>query len=110
VVFYPDAGAPKLVSIGGGREPVWSRDGRELFYRRGDEMWAVPVETGVTFSAGQPALLFRGEYSYGYIDWTHNYDVYPDGRRFLMVKEGPPPKLHVLVNWLSELERSVPTR
>ncbi len=109
VVPYPQGGAPVLVSIGGGKEPAWSRAGAELFYRNNDEMWVVPYEAGATFNPGDPELLFRGDYSYGYIDWAFNYDVYPDGQRFLMVKDGPVPKLQVLVNWFEELKRLVPT-
>ena len=104
---YPGDHPPVPISIGGGNEPVWSRDGRELFYRNGDRLMAVPIETTPVFRAGQPMLLFRGDYTYGYQDWTHNYDVAADGR-FLMVKEGPVPKLQVIMNWFSELERLVP--
>jgi Tol biopolymer transport system component/tRNA A-37 threonylcarbamoyl transferase component Bud32 len=109
VTPFPAGGAPILVSLGGGKEAAWQGDGRRLFYRRGDEMWAVPVDsTGATFDVGEPELLFRGDYSYGYIDWAFNYGVHPDGKTFLMVKDGPPPKFRVVVNWFSELERLAP--
>ena len=98
---------PVPISIGGGKEPVWSHDGRELFYRNGDRLLAVPIETDPTFHPGQPKLLFRGDYTYGYLDWSFNYDVASDGR-FVMVKEGPVPKLQVIVNWFEELNRLVP--
>jgi serine/threonine-protein kinase len=108
VKAYPGDDPPVLVSIGGGKEPVWSRNGRELFYRNGNQLFAVPLTTEPTLRAGKPALLFEAPYSYGYLDWVLNYDVAPDGR-FLMVKEGPVPKLQVIVNWFQELERLVPT-
>ena len=72
-------------------------------------MWVVPYDASDTFVPGDPELLFRGDYSYGYTDWSFNYDAYPDGQRLLMVKDGPTPNLQVLVNWFSELERLVPT-
>ena len=108
VVPYPEGGPPVLASIGGGKEPVWSRAGPELFYRNDDQMWVVAYDAKPTFRPGEPRLLFRGDYSYGYIDWAINYDVYPDGQRLLMVKEGPVPNVQVLVNWFEELKRLVP--
>jgi dipeptidyl aminopeptidase/acylaminoacyl peptidase len=104
VKAFPGNDSPVPISIGGGREPVWSRNGRELFYRNGNRMVSVPVTAG---RPGKPTVLFEGDYSYGYLDWTLNYDVAADGR-FLMVKEGPAPKLHVIVNWTEELKRLVP--
>jgi Tol biopolymer transport system component len=109
VKAYPGDDPPVLVSIGGGKEPVWSRNGRELFYRNRNRMLSVPIATGPTLRAGKPRVLFEGQYSYGYFDWALNYDVAPDGR-FVMVKEGPVPKLQVIVNWFEELKRLVPTK
>lgn len=96
-----------LVSIGGGKEPVWSRSGRELFSRNGSQMFGVPITTEPALRAGKPTLLFEGAYTYGYLDWSFNDDVAADGR-FLMVREGPVPKLQVVVNWFEELRRLVP--
>ncbi len=50
-------GRKRLISANGGRSPVWSLDGKELFYIEGTDVMAAPVETGVEFSAGRPALL-----------------------------------------------------
>ncbi len=49
----------------------------------------VSVQTRPVFRAGQPSLLFQGNYTYGYLDWSFNYDVTPDASRFAMVEEGP---------------------
>ena len=106
---YPGSEPPALVSIGGGKEPVWSRDGKELFYRIKDKLMVVPVTTQPAFRVGTPTLLFEGSYTYGYSDWSFNYDVAADGSRFMMVKEGPTKGVHVLVNWFEELKRLVPT-
>lgn len=75
----------RQVSLNGGTEPVWSRDGRELFYRQGDLMMAIPTETISGFSAGAPRVLFRGNYLRG--DGTTSYDIAPDGQRFLMLRD-----------------------
>ena len=108
---YPDGRGKWLVSgAGGGLEPVWSRDGRELFYRAGSQLWAVPVRTGETFSAGRPELLFDGPYvTRG--GSSPNFDAAPDGQRFLLVKRGEAldDDVHVVLNWHQELKARVPT-
>ena len=102
------------VSTDGGREPVWSPDGQELFYRNQDRIMAVSVQTGPTFQAQTPKLLFEG----AYLDSTvlaglaANYDVSPDGKRFVMLKaeEGSQQnQITVVINWFEELKRLVPT-
>jgi hypothetical protein len=83
--------------------PRWRSDGGELFYRNGGKMMAVKVETSPTFSASRPALLFDTTYRNG-------YDVAPDGKRFLMVKNlavanaGNPNQLNVVLNWREDLK------
>ena len=58
--------------------------------------------------AAYPEANHEGDYTYGYLDWSFNYDVAPDGMRFVMVEEGPATKATFLVNWLAELERLFP--
>ena len=99
------------VSTAGGREPVWSRDGKELFYWSENRLMAVDVETGSAFEAGAPQLLFEAPYirppTPG--SGSQNYDVSPDGQRFLMVLPGESSMaLHVVLNWFEELNRLVP--
>ena len=62
--FDPTRGREEklLISTGGGTDPVWSPDGRELFYRNGRAMMAVSIETEPSFSASRPELLFTGPY------------------------------------------------
>jgi hypothetical protein len=88
------SGAKIQISNDGGNDPVWRRDGRELFYRNGDRMMAVSVTAGDTFDAGQPQELWRGPYSHGMSSScgapglsSSNYDVTPDGERFLMIQD-----------------------
>lgn len=109
--LIPGPGARYLISTNGGREPVWSRDGRELFYRENTALLAVSVETRGSFRAGTPKLLFDGPYQ---ADSTGHasYDVSPDGRRFLMIRneEGGLTELRVVLNFAEELKKRVPKR
>jgi serine/threonine-protein kinase len=91
---FPGPGPTVQVSSEGGTDPVWRRDGRELFYRNGDSMMAVPVGAGPAFANGRPQQLWTGSYSHGMSSscgapglTSSNYDVTPDGMRFLMVKD-----------------------
>jgi Tol biopolymer transport system component len=87
VVPFPDAGAAKWpVSDGGGTEPAWSRDGRELFYRSGaGDLVAVRVGEQGSFSVGTSTTLFSAA-QYASTSVHRQYDVAPDGRRFLMIR------------------------
>ncbi len=111
---YPQGGIVPI-SDDGGREPIWARDGKELFYRNGDKMMVVSVQTDLTFRAETPRLLF--EETYLPLQWTSNYDISPDGQRFLMVVAGfdsqeeqtAPAQINVVLNWFEELKRLVPS-
>ena len=99
-----------LISSGGGLEPLWSPDGRELFYRNGDALIAVPIQSTPTFSVSAPRVLFERALKSGIYD-TLSYDITADGREFLMIErqlELVPNQLHVVLNWDEELRRKVP--
>ena len=104
---YPGPGDRATVSVGGGREPVWSPSGDEIFYRSidGERMMAVSVRTEPTLTIGQPRTLFQGHYRLGAF-WSE-YDVSPKTKEFLMVAVDEPtrPRLVVAMNFLSETER-----
>jgi Tol biopolymer transport system component len=109
---YPSSGGKWQISTEGGAEPVWNRNGRELFYRNGDKMMAVDITTQPSFTAGKPRVLFEGHYVPP-PGTTPNYDVTPDGQRFLMIKsneagEAAPAQINVVMNWFEELKRLVP--
>jgi eukaryotic-like serine/threonine-protein kinase len=114
---YPGPGGKWLISTEGGTEPVWNRNGRELFYRSGDKkMMAVDIITQPSFSAGKPRMLFEGQYLANPLpNGTQPfYDVSPDGQRFLMLKPieqagATPTQINVVLNWTEELKRLVPT-
>ena len=108
---YPGPGSTTPVSIGGGDSVVWSRDGRELFYRVGNRMMVVEVETEPTLRVSPPQELWEEPYETGGV---RQYHVTPDGR-FLMIRQGAVtdddtalPELVVVVNWFEELKARVP--
>jgi Tol biopolymer transport system component len=104
----------KQISVGGGTEPLWGPDGRELFYRNGDKMMAVAIEaeSEPELSVGTPRLLFEGRFLPG-PNWARrNYDISPDGQRFLMIQREQdlvPTEIIVILNWFEELKRLVPS-
>jgi Tol biopolymer transport system component len=109
---YPGSGGKWQISTEGGTEPVWNHNGRELFYRSGDKMMAVEIATQPSFTAGKPRVLFEGRYEPP-PGTSPNYDVSPDGQRFLMLKpseqEQSATQINVVLNWFEELKRRVPT-
>jgi Tol biopolymer transport system component/predicted Ser/Thr protein kinase len=110
---YPGPGGKWQISTEGGTEPVWNPNGRELFYRSGDKMMAVDIATQPGFAAGTPRMLFEGLYDPAPYPLA-NYDVSPDGQRFLMLKpteheQAAPTQINVVLNWFEELKRRVPT-
>jgi len=110
VTAYPDKGGVVQISTNGGTQPLWARDGKELFYRNGDKLVAVSVQTEPTFKAETPVFLFEGTYFHGPFNRTSNYDISLDGQRFLMIKEERGiAQIHVVLNWFEELKRLVPT-
>ena len=106
---FPDLGAKRQVSTDGGDEPVGGRNGKELFYRQGDDMMVVDVRLGPAFEAEVPRVLFSGRYLSFPQRPEVNYSVAPDGR-FLMVKRDGPddPPLTVVVDWTQELLSRLP--
>jgi eukaryotic-like serine/threonine-protein kinase len=121
---FPDVNKGKWqVSSSGGNSPLWSPDGRELFYRSGDATMAVDIETEPTFKRGNPKILFRGTYfsTTAIKIVTTPWDVHPNGKKFLMIKSpastsatptatAPQPKINIVLNWFEELKARVPTK
>jgi Tol biopolymer transport system component len=92
VTTFPGAQGKWQVSSGGGTEPRWARDGKEIFYLNPKAMLvAVPVSAGQTFSTGAPTPLFpvRGRAPISSTD-LYTYDVSKDGKRFLVNRYVPP--------------------
>jgi eukaryotic-like serine/threonine-protein kinase len=101
---FPGPGAKWLVSTDGGVDPVWSHDGRELFFRRDDHMMVVSVVARAEFSASRPKPLFDIRFDAGANG--PNFDVSRDGAWFVMPRNdlaAAPTELHVVFNWFSEI-------
>ena len=108
---YPKPDVKYLVSDEeGGAQPVWSPDGRELFYRSGSKMMVAAVQTEPSFSVVKPRLLFEGSYVFSqFSPGKQYYDISPDGQQFVMIKEAGQAQINVVLNWFEELKRLVPT-
>ena len=110
---YPGEGGIIPISIGGGNQPVWASSGKELFYRSGRKMMVVAIETQPAFKAETPRLLFEDSYQGVWFGLTSGYDVTPDGKRFVMVQSNAlsdsQTQINVVLNWVEELKRLVPT-
>jgi serine/threonine-protein kinase len=117
---FPEVNKGKWqVSTSGGDTPLWSPDGRDLFYRNGDSAMAVSVETEPAFKAAKPETLFKGTYiRMAGLGDRQPWDISPDGKRFLMIKEpqstasagGGQRKINIVVNWFEELKQRVPVK
>jgi serine/threonine protein kinase/Tol biopolymer transport system component len=114
---FPDVNHGRWqISTNGGHSPLWSPNGKELFYLNGDSVMAVAVQLTPTFTPDTPRSLFRGTHAIpsGMTPW----DIHPDGKRFLMMKnvatEGEesaavtPREINIVVNWSEELKERVP--
>ena len=101
---YPGPGPDVAVSVDGGLSPIWSPDGRELFFRRGGTVLSATVsyENGIHFEA--PVELFDGPYTLDLMG-HQRYDVAPDGQSFLMVENSDDFPIVIVQNWSAELDR-----
>jgi serine/threonine-protein kinase len=106
-------------STNGGSCPRWSPNGRELFYLSSDNsLMEISVQTDPTFRLGTPKRLFQSIYAGLSATSGIPYDISPDGKRFLMMKEpqttpsesAGPRKINIVVNWFEELKQRVPTK
>ncbi len=104
---FPGPGGKWPISTEGGTEPAWSADGRQLFFRRGAALFAVPVSTSPDFKAGVPQFVFETQYEV--VDGARNYDVVPEKSEkpsFVAVRsEGAAEtdQFNVVLNWFTEL-------
>ncbi len=99
----------KRISTSGGRLPVWRRDNRGLFFIAPDgTLMSAAVKTGGTeFQFAVPKTLFKTR-MLGWIGNAHEYDVSPDGQRFLigtLIGEPTAPPPTVILNWTAQLKK-----
>jgi eukaryotic-like serine/threonine-protein kinase len=112
VQSFPPNGRGIRISSGGGLEPRWRADGKELFYiAAGGSVMGVDTTLEPTFLHGVPRELFKAPIaSGGPRAFAFHYDVAPDGKRFLLIttpqaaKTAPPP-ITVVLNWQAALKR-----
>ena len=117
---FPDLGARQQISTNGGIDPLWSPDGRALYYlgtggNAPDDMRVVSIDPGPPLSVGTPDLVFEGRYIRPRGSGRY-HDIAPDGQRFLMVLDSRTelvagtltPEIHVVLNWFEELKERVP--
>jgi len=110
------------ISTSGGGGPLWSPDGRELFYLNGDAVMSVSVKTEPSFDiVGTPQqVLFRGTFVGPDLGEGTPWALSPDGKRFLMMKTVPqtdkapaaeaPRRINIVLNWFEELKQRVPVK
>jgi len=99
---FPDTGGKWQISVGGGSDPLWSRDGTEMFYDNGKRLMTVPVRTSPQFEAGTPELLFEAPIR---ADTGLQFGVTADGKKFLVdadVTESAETPITLVQNWLAK--------
>jgi dipeptidyl aminopeptidase/acylaminoacyl peptidase len=114
---YPNGIIRQITSKGVNRFPVWSAEGDELFFveSSGDpqiRMMAVSIETSPHLSWSDPKILFEG--AYRELTNDRNFDIHPNGQRFLLIKEidraVENQQINIVLNWFEELKSLVPTK
>ena len=105
---FPSGGAKLQISTEGGVQPIWSRSGRELFYRQGAKIMSVSLTMNPTPSASKPVPFF----SLASRASLRSYDITPDAQHFILIQPSErlaaPTELHLVVGWFEELKRRVP--
>ncbi len=107
---FPGPGGKMQISGGGGNEPVWASNGRELFYRNQDLMMVVNITSEEPFQASRPQPLFEASYDDAGVA-SRGYDITPDGQSFIVVRserDSVATQVHVTLNWFAELKRRAP--
>jgi Tol biopolymer transport system component len=101
VAPFPTGAKVPVSTAEGGRMPRWGRDGRELVYLSSDRrLFTVPVRTRPSLELGTPAALFTT----GAMEWS-DFDVAPDGRRFIAIMSPRETPVAVVQHWISDVGR-----
>jgi Tol biopolymer transport system component len=106
---FPTGEGRWQVSADGGVAPAWSRASRELYFVRGNALYAVPIEGGASFRAGMPVMLFDGDEKgvqlFRFTRPTPGYHPTPDGQRFVVARQAGASGSFITVveNWLNDL-------
>ena len=109
---FPGPGAPVRVSSDGGRDPIWSRDGKEIFFNNGPKMMSARVGSQAPdFRAETPQVLFEGGFVHDETDPNARIFDVDAGGRFLMLEAtgaAEAPSIVVIQHWDEQLKRLVP--
>lgn len=108
---FPGMDNREQISSNGGADPVWSVDGKELFFRSGQKLMSVAVTLEPRFSAGRPLFLFEANFTARGNSGLASYDVHPDGQRFVMVGQragNDGANVNIVLNWFEEIRRLSP--
>jgi len=113
VTSFPQGSGKSQISTGGGSLPVWSRNGRELFYRDSGNIMCVEVTTQPIFSASAPHVVVSATAIATFSSGPDNFDVSADSRRFLIHQQsseaGQTVQIQYVLNWSRELQRLAST-
>jgi hypothetical protein len=108
---YPSLAGRWQISSNGGAGPRWSRDGKELFFVRNDEIFAVPIHPAPTFAPGQPRPVLKIDRP-APNEWSDFYDISPDGKRFIVLvlqkQANQTPRLDLILNFRRHLDETGP--
>jgi eukaryotic-like serine/threonine-protein kinase len=106
IAAFPGPGPRKPVSTTGGESAVFSADGKTIFYRLKDQIWAAALRTDPALVIGRPSVAFRLPATPGYAGLP-NWLISRKGDRVLAVKylgeDASPRDVHVIVNWFESL-------
>ena len=106
---FPGPSGKVQISLGGGSEPIWAPDGRGIYYRRARDVMAARVSSSSGFSVRDRVKLFEGTYATSPVH--ANFDVSPDGKRFLMINHASSDADVIIVrNWASEVRERLRER
>ena len=99
------------ISTGGGTQPVWTRNGRELLYVASDgNLMSVPLQPGTSFDFGNATRVMDLS-EYNLAAPRRNYEVSPDGQRFVLAKDDQQQgaaRINVVLNWVEDLKKKIP--
>jgi eukaryotic-like serine/threonine-protein kinase len=110
---FPGPGGKWQISNDGGTEPLWGRNGKQLFYRRNNRICVTDIQTKPDFSASKPRMLFE-QPGFVMASPVRSWDISLNGQRFLMVKaeeRKPQPVTEMILvqSWFEEVKRLCPT-
>ena len=114
---YPPTGAKYQMPVNSSN-PVWSRDGKRLFFSWGSRIFTADIQAAAAFTIGQPRELKLPEIMQGGATMRRHWDLMPDGKRLIVVlpedtagaARGDSPQIEVVVNGLQQLVAKAPPR